>query len=166
MKGWIKLYRKFLSWRFYRDVPCKVLFLHFLLTAAYQKDNINGLDCGFLISSLRQLAFETGLTLQQTRTALEKLEKAGCIKKTITKKCTLISVVNWNFYQGFDFAYRNDFTVDSVSLAVSEHSTEFNKATDKQGLSVALEKAIADDRLSELDKNMFLELYRERVEFF
>lgn len=106
MKGWVRLYRDFLSWGLYKDSPSKDVFIHILLNAAYKEFNLNGFIVrrGFWITSVRQIATETGLSVQQVRTALEKLEATQAITRTATHRATLIGVVNYDFYQGYDFS--------------------------------------------------------------
>lgn len=42
MDGWIKMHRKFLKWEWYKDIPCKVLALHYLLSANYEEKTWRG----------------------------------------------------------------------------------------------------------------------------
>lgn len=42
MEGWIKLYRKFLNWEWYKDNNVKIIFLHLLLTANHKDKKWKG----------------------------------------------------------------------------------------------------------------------------
>ena len=76
MKGWIKLFRQIPDWELYRDSNSKVLFFHILLKTAYEDytdEQGFKIHAGYYLTSIRQLADETGLSIRQVRTALDKL---------------------------------------------------------------------------------------------
>ena len=76
MKGWIKLFRQITDWELYRDSNSKVLFFHILLKTAYEDytdEQGFKIHAGYYLTSIRQLADETGLSIRQVRTALDKL---------------------------------------------------------------------------------------------
>ena len=52
--------------------------------------------------SLASLSSDTGLSVREVRTALSHLQKTGEITVKTTKFYTLIKVVNYSFYQGFE----------------------------------------------------------------
>jgi uncharacterized phage protein (TIGR02220 family) len=100
-KGWIKLHRKFLDWEWYDDTNVKVLFLHILLKANHEEKRWRGITIkrGQFISSYSTLAEEVGLSVQQVRTALDKLISTSEITKSSNSNYTVISVVNYDEYQ-------------------------------------------------------------------
>ena len=98
---WISLHRKFKNWEWYKDINTKTLFLHLLLVANY-KDNLwKGVlvKRGQRLTSLGNLADETGLTIQQTRTAIKRLKSTGEITVETTSKYSLITIEKYDFYQ-------------------------------------------------------------------
>lgn len=99
--GWIKLHRKMTDWEWYTDVPTKTLFIHLLLTVNYEPGKWRGIDVpkGAKITSRKKLAEETGLSQQQIRTALNKLESTSEITKSTTSTYTLIQLTNYEKYQ-------------------------------------------------------------------
>ena len=101
MSGYIKTYRKMLDWEWYTDVPVRVLFEHCLLKANYKEKKWHGItiECGSFITSYENLAFETGLTVQQVRTAINKLKSTGEITYQSTSRYSIITVNNWIEYQ-------------------------------------------------------------------
>ena len=102
--SFVKLYRKILGWEWYTDVPTKTLFIHLLIVANRYPARWRGqeIKTGQKITSLANLAEETGLTLKQVRTALKKLEKSGEITSKGANKFTLITIENYALYQGYD----------------------------------------------------------------
>lgn len=101
MEGWIKLHRKFLSWEWYNDNNAKIVFIHLLLVANHTDQKWKGITIkrGQKLTSLGHLAKEVNLTVQQTRTAINKLKSTGEITIKTTNKNTLITIVNYDFYQ-------------------------------------------------------------------
>jgi uncharacterized phage protein (TIGR02220 family) len=101
MNGYIKLHRKILNWEWYEDSTVLRTFLHILLNANHREKEWRGItvQSGEMITSLNHLAKETGMTLQQTRTALKKLEATNEITRKTTNKYTTIKVLNWRLYQ-------------------------------------------------------------------
>ena len=72
MDGHIKLFRKFLDWGWYQDINTKVLFIHMLLKANWKDGKFMGTTVprGSFVSSIRNLAYETGLTEREVRTGI------------------------------------------------------------------------------------------------
>ncbi len=79
LNGYVKLYRQMIRWGWYRDISVKVLFLHCLLMANYQQADWCGITIqrGSFVTSIEELSQQTGLTVQNTRTALKKLTSTG-----------------------------------------------------------------------------------------
>ena len=102
MDGYILLFRSLINkWEWYRDVPCKILFLHLLLKANYEDTTFQNIYIkrGSLISSIRNLSYETGLTISQIRTAIKKLTLSGEIATKSQAEYTVITVLNYEAYQ-------------------------------------------------------------------
>ena len=101
MQGYIMLHRKILEWEWYTDTNVKVLFLHLILLANHEDKEWRGLTIkrGELVTSRENLAGQTGLTVQQIRTALKKLESTNDIVVKSTNKHTLIKIVKYALYQ-------------------------------------------------------------------
>lgn len=99
--GWIKLHRKMTDWEWYTDVPTKTLFIHLLLTANSKPGKWRGIDVpvGAKITSREKLSKETGLSQQQIRTALNKLESTNEVTKSTAATYTLIKLTNYEKYQ-------------------------------------------------------------------
>lgn len=125
MEGWIKIHRQILNWEWYKDINVKILFIHLLLTANHQEKNWKGqlVKRGQKLTSLQHLANETGLTLQQTRTALIKLKSTGEITYTTTNKYTLVTIAKYNDYQ---------FTDENIASKITNNQTNEQQTNNKQ----------------------------------
>ena len=101
MDGWIKLHRKITEWEWYKDANTMKLFLHLLLTATHKTLSYKNqtIAAGSVITSLSQLSYETGLSKQQIRTAINKLKSTHEITQQITHQNSIITVNKWNLYQ-------------------------------------------------------------------
>lgn len=102
--GFIKLHRQILNWEWYSDINTTRLFIHLLLTANYEPKKWQGIDIarGSLITSYPKLSEQTSLTVQQTRTALNKLKSTGEITASKGLNYTLISITCYDDYQSIN----------------------------------------------------------------
>jgi DNA-binding transcriptional MerR regulator len=101
MSGWLKLHRSLLEWEWYDDLPCRVLFLHLLIKANYQDGRWHGkpIQAGQFVTSLAKLSEETGLSIQQIRTALSKLESTKEVTSEQQANFRIITITKWLDYQ-------------------------------------------------------------------
>lgn len=100
-EGFVLTHRKIMQWQWYTDVNTAHLFRHCVLRANYIDTSWRGISVkrGSFITSLQTLSAETGLTIKQVRTALEKLEKTGEVASCSTSKYRIITVKNYDLYQ-------------------------------------------------------------------
>lgn len=101
MQGFIKLHRQITEWEWYSNINVCRLFIHCLLKANHKDNKWQGIviERGSFITSIENLAFETGLSGQQIRTALNKLKSTGEITSKTTNRYSVISIKNWDMYQ-------------------------------------------------------------------
>lgn len=99
--GWITLHRKLLEWEWYDDIIVCRLFIHCLLRANRSDKTWRGISIkkGEFLTSRDKLAEQTGLGVQQVRSALNKLKSTSELTIKTTSKYTVISVTNWSQYQ-------------------------------------------------------------------
>lgn len=104
MSGWVKLHRSILDWEWYSDPNASRLFIHCLLRANYEDKNWRGMDLkrGQFFTSLETLSAETGLSIRQARTALDKLESTGDLTSSGMARGRVVTVVNYDSYQSDD----------------------------------------------------------------
>jgi hypothetical protein len=106
MEGWIKLHRKFLDWEWYQSPNVVTVFLHCLLKANFKEKKWQGvvINRGEFITSYQNLSAELsgkhgGLSVQQVRTALDKLKSTGELTIKTTNQYSLVKVNNYHEYQ-------------------------------------------------------------------
>lgn len=99
--GYIKLYRSLLNWEWYDDINTKTVFLHLLLTVSIADNQWHGITVprGARVSSYQTLAKETGLSVQQLRTSVKRLESTGTLTRYKYPKYTVFALKNFDKYQ-------------------------------------------------------------------
>ena len=100
-EGYIKIHRKIRNWQWYEDSNTLHVFMDLLLEANYEdsKVGLQEIKRGQVFTSLKRISENTGLSFQNIRTALSKLEKSGEINKQITNKYSIITINKYNDYQ-------------------------------------------------------------------
>ena len=128
MEGFIQLHRKIMCWDWYDDLNTFKLFIHCLLKANHKDKNWRGntVKRGTFITSTEKLSKETGLTIQQVRTSLKKLEKTSEINKQTTNLNTCISMVNYNSYQGHNKQTTNKQQTNNKQVTTTNNDNNDN----------------------------------------
>lgn len=100
-KGFVKLYRSMLTWEWYDDINVKILFLHLILTANYEDKKWRGkvIKRGQRVVSVKKLSEELGITVQQTRTAINKLISTNEITNSKFAECNVFTLINYDKFQ-------------------------------------------------------------------
>ena len=136
MDGHIKLFRKFLDWEWYQDINTKVLFIHMLLKANWKDGKFMGTTVprGSFVSSIKSLAYETGLTEREIRTGISHLKTTGEVTSKATNKYSVFTIKNYDLYQPDD---RQDSTQATGERHSNDKRTttieERNKEKKKEG---------------------------------
>lgn len=101
-KEYIKLFRKMTRWEWYTDVNTCHLFMHCLIKANWKDGSWRGIKYkrGQFITSLKTLSKETGLSMKSVRTALKHLEETNEVANLRHSNFRLITVLNYDLYQG------------------------------------------------------------------
>lgn len=101
MTGYVKEYRSIMRWEWYTDYKTAHLFRHCILRANIEKKKWHGIEIerGSFATSLANLSRETGLTIKEVRTALNKLKRTNELASDGHSQYTIITVKNWELYQ-------------------------------------------------------------------
>lgn len=177
--GWVKLYRELKSksiWQLSTPQQ-KVVLITILLLANHEENKWEWKGeqfvCkpGQLITSLNSLVMECGegVTIRNVRTALERFEKLGFLTNTSTKTGRLITIVNWEKYQGRD--YVSDKGADK-DLTKSRQRPDKDLTTNKNDKEYKNDKEIYMCAFDDLwnvyprkkEKAKAYECYRARVQ--
>ena len=101
MQGYIKLNRSLQNWRYYKKPNYLALWIHILLEANHQDGKWEDvvIKRGQMVTSIKRLSNDTGISIQTVRTILSKLKGEELTIKS-TNKYTLICIVKYDEYQG------------------------------------------------------------------
>lgn len=123
--GYVKLHRKMFEWEWWNDINTFRLFVTILLMANWKPKKWRGrvIPRGSCWTSIESLAAKSGLTFQQTRTALEHLILTNEITSEVTNEGRLVTVVNYEVYQS---------DVDGVTSEITNENASNQQTTNKR----------------------------------
>lgn len=100
--GFVAFPRGLTAWEWYDDPNTCRLFFHLMLTANWEPKNWHGIVIapGSRVASVKKLAEETGLTVRNVRTSLERLKTTNYLAIKATNKYSVISIENWGAITG------------------------------------------------------------------
>ena len=115
--NYIKISRRMVEWRFWYSEIAVKLWIILLLKANWKDGWFMGtkIPRGSLATSVNSLAVESGFSERTVRRWLEKFEQDGQIIKKGTNRFTIITLINYGFYQDVP---------ESVTEQVTERLTE------------------------------------------
>ncbi len=145
--GFIALFRQFLKWEWFTDVNTCHFMVYCLLRANKQAATWRGqkIKRGQFISSLNNMSKETGLTISQLRTCINKLSKTGEIASETSNQNSIITVKNYNEYQGI-----NKRIARILAKEIANENRQYNRV---------LLKPIANDLARNLATNNNIDIY-------
>ena len=166
MDGWIKLHRQLVEWEWYKDEKVKSVFIHLLIKANHQDNRWQGIVVkkGQVITGRKVLAEELGLSERSIRTSLNKLKSTNEIAIKTTNKFSLITIVNYDFYQG-----ENNKTTNKTANKVTNDrpSNDQQTTTNKNDNNDKNEKnIIIKPTLEEIDNYIKEKDYEVDPEYF
>ena len=159
--GWVKLHRQLLDWEWYSDANTSRVFFHLLLTVNYETKKWRGqtIERGSRIYGLEQLAAETGLTISKLRTAINNMKTSGEIANKTTSKGSVITILNYEKYQGIDKQIANESQTDSKqTLSQIATTKEDKKIRNKE---IKKELVIPDGIPLPSNLNLFIQFRKE-----
>lgn len=132
--GWIKLHRKIIEWEWYDDLNTFKVFMHLLLTANHEERTWRGIviPAGHKLTSYRKLAKETNLSIQHTRTSLNRLKSTHEITQYPHRNYTLIKLNNWESHQSINTQVNTRLTHDQHTDQQQTRSKEVKNERNKE----------------------------------
>ena len=126
--GFILLHRKLLNWQWYKDSNTLHLFIDLLLDTNYEDSTVGFqvIKRGQCLTSLKRINENTGLTYQQIRTSLSKLEKSGEINKQTTNKYSIITINKYDEYQDINKQITNNQQTNNNIKEINKNKKEIN----------------------------------------
>lgn len=123
---WIKISTALLEWGWHDEPEILSFWVHALLMASPEdkKYKETPIKRGQFFATLGQMSQRTGLSVQQVRTCLKKLQKTGEISVDATNKYSIITICNYDTYQNRNY--------DSNNQATNEQQTDNTPITNEQ----------------------------------
>lgn len=127
--GWIKLYRKLLFNGWIKNHKLFIFWIYCLLEASHRVHKVIlgsqqvTLQPGQFVFGREKAAQDTGLSPQSIRTCVHNLATLGNITIESTNKYSVITVVNWERYQGS--VYESTSKATNYQPATNQQSTTY-----------------------------------------
>jgi len=137
--GYVRLYRKSLGSAVWRDPLTWKFWCWCLMKATYKPRQIIvnhvpvDLQSGQFVFGRQACCQETGLSARQTRTRLKTLEKAKNLTIQTTNRFSVVTVCNWETYQGNGNGERPAERHTSDQQATSKRPAGDHKQEGKEG---------------------------------
>ena len=134
MNGYIRLFRKFISWEWYKNQNTKAVFIHCLLKANWEDGSFEGqiIKRGSFVTGRKKLSEELGLTEQQIRTALKHLISTNEITIEKTNKYSIITIINYDLYQDINQEVNQQLTNNQPTINQQLTTNEKEKEEKKE----------------------------------
>ena len=131
MSGWIKLHRKITDWEWFEDKNTFIVFITLLLMANHKEKKYKGIvvKIGTIVTGRDILARQTKLSVQQIRTALNKLKLTNEVTIETSSQGTVIEIVNYKKYQ----LITNEITIEQP---INNHQTTTNNNVNKDNKNI------------------------------
>lgn len=158
--SFIKLDRNLLNWRWFQDRNTLQLWTYLLMAANIKPRDFKNITInrGELATSYPSLSAATGQTVKEIRTALDHLKSTGEVAVTRYSKFSVISVKNYDLYQGSGQAKGSQTADNGQAKGTNQRMKEYKEC---KNVCVRDENAHPHGRL----QNVFLtdeeyELYK------
>jgi len=131
MSGWIKLHRQITDWEWYSDTKTFRLFIHLLLKANHKDNKYRGklIKKGSFVTGREILSIETGMSVREIRTCLDRLKSTNEIAIKTNTKGTEIQIVNYEKYQEATSETTSDY---AIKRPTNDQQTTTNKNDKKE----------------------------------
>ena len=139
--GYIKLYRSILDWEWWDSPKTRDLFIYLLLAANWEDKRWRGIWVrrGQLVTSRDELAKAVGISVSSVRTSLDRLKSTNEITFKTTHQYTLITIVNYEKYQGNDINSTNEIANETTN---ESPSSDQQIATTKESKNIRTKEFI------------------------
>ena len=136
-EGYIKLYRSLLNWEWIDKPETLSTFLFLILSANHSDKEWHGttIKRGQTVTSYNEICTKLGLTVAQVRTSIKRLISTGEITHQKTNRYSLITIRNYDTFQGVNNTQIDSQTTvkqQSVNSQSTTNKNEKNKKNEKK----------------------------------
>ncbi len=132
-EGYIKLFRSLLNWEWIDKPETLSTFIFLLLVANHSDNEWHGITIkrGQTVTSYAEIAHKMGISLQQVRTSIKRLNSTGEITHQTTNRYSLITIRNYEVYQSVINTQTNNQATISQQPSNNQATTNKNDKNDK-----------------------------------
>ena len=162
INSWVKEYRSLIEWEWFTDVATAHLWEYIRLKANYEDKKWRGIEIkkGSFVTSLAHMSVETGLSIQQVRTALKRLNSTHEITSQSTHDYTIITVNKWREYQpNDDISTYEQHISNTLATTTKEIKNIRNKEYINNKPTLDDVKKYCDERKNDIDPQAFIDYY-------
>jgi hypothetical protein len=169
METWIKLYRKLEESSFYHDSRTVHLWVHLLLKAyAFEGKTFFGgeeitVNPGQFVTGRKKLSKETDIDESKIQRSLKMFEKCLMIEQQTNNQSRLITVLNWEQYQGSEQQTNNKRTTNEQRVNTIR---ERKKVIKKEKNNIHFDKLFSDYPNTKGSKSQTLKNYETCKKLF
>lgn len=152
LNGYIKLHRSMLNWSWHADPNTAWLFVNLLLLANCAPAEWKGMkiDRGQVITGRKALSEQTGISEQSVRTSLNRLKSTGEITIKPTNKFSLITIVNYEKFQGSDVKSTRKSTSNLANnQPATNHNVRIKEEKEIKTRFACTQEGVTDDAITE-----------------
>jgi hypothetical protein len=136
--GWISLHRKMLEWEWYDDINTFRLFIHLLLKSNHSQKKYKGIviETGEVMTGIKLLSEQTGLSMQQVRTSIKHLISTNEITNKTSPQGSIIQIVKYIDYQTPTNKLTNEQQTTNKQLTTNNNNNNNNNKNKEKKDSV------------------------------
>jgi hypothetical protein len=171
LSGWVKIFRSFSKWEWYKDSKMVHLFIHLLISANHKDGKWRGQSVkrGQLITGLHSLSEQTSISIQSIRTCLSRLKSTNEITIKTSNKNSLITVVNYDIYQSIEITNNqtnkqltNDQQTTNKQLTTNKNDKKEKNERNIVPPTFEMIKNYSIKRESNVNENRFFDFYQSK----
>ena len=161
--GFIKLHRSIQSWEWFSDGVTFRVFIYLLLNASWEPSRFKGHEIpkGSLVTSYGAIAQNLNISIQNARTAINHLKSTGEITIKSTNKFTIISVENWEKYQGMEEESNKQINKQANNQLTNNSQTTNNVKEYKEYKNIRKEEYFNSEKSNGRNLDFLRQLERE-----
>ena len=170
--GFIVINRKITKWQWWNNCTARSLFIYLLVNANWKDGYFydTPVKRGQLLTSIKHLSDGAGISTSSIKRWLKRLKNSGEIDIKATNRYTLITIVNYGFYQDLPKEVNQQMNQQvnyQVNQQVNHNRTINNKNKQVNNIereqftppSLEMVQDYCQERNNSLDPNLFIEYY-------
>ena len=170
-EGFIKIHRSILNWEWYSDTNTQVVFIYLLLHANWEESHFRGhtIPKGSLVTGRKKIAHDLNISERNVRTAIKHLKSTNEVTIEVTNEFSIVNIVNWEKYQGFENEATNKVTGEmTIKRPTSDHIKEYKEIKNKRNIYINIPPTLDEvrdyclERKNNVDAESFINFYESK----